>query len=47
MVYQAVAGMIEDDFSKACDPAEHKNFARKIWGEEKVTDIKVQTMGGQ
>jgi hypothetical protein len=46
VVYQPVAGMIADGFSKAYDPAEHKIFARKIQGEERITDIKVQTMGG-
>jgi hypothetical protein len=47
VVYQPAAGMIADDFSKAYDPAEHKIFARKIQGEERIADIKVQTTGGR
>jgi hypothetical protein len=47
MVYQPAAGMIADVFNKAYEPVEHKNFARKIQGEEKMADIKVQTMGGR
>jgi hypothetical protein len=47
VVYQPATGMIADGFSKAYDPAEHKIFARRIQGEEKVADIKVQTTGGR
>ncbi len=39
--------MIADGYSKAYDPVEHKNFDRKIQGEEKMADIKVQTRSGR